>query len=141
MINKLKEFIYLGRFNSPTGALLLAYPCFWGIALSNPILLDLFLYTLIFLIGAFCMRAAGCTWNDILDKDIDKKVHRTKNRPIASGKISITEGIIFIFINCLIGLLIIVFLPYEAQIISLISIPLVIIYPLVKRITFFPQLY
>ena len=141
MISKLKEFIYLGRFNSPTGALLLAYPCLWGITLSKPSLIDLIIYTFIFLIGSFCMRAAGCAWNDIVDREIDKQVSRTKNRPIASGKISIKEGLTFILINCLIGLFILFLLPFNAIIIALFSIILVIIYPLTKKVTYFPQIW
>ena len=141
MINKLKEFIYLGRFNSPTGALLLAYPCLWGIALSKPSIIDLIIYTFIFLLGSFCMRAAGCAWNDIVDREIDKQVSRTKNRPIASGKISIKEGLIFILFNCLLGLVILFSLPFNAILIALFSILLVIIYPLTKRITYFPQIW
>ena len=105
MFKKLKEFLYLGRLNNPTGALLLAYPCFWGIALAKPDVNILFYYTIVFLIGSFSMRAAGCAWNDIQDRDLDKLVMRTKNRPIASGKLTIMEGIMFIIFNSLIILL------------------------------------
>lgn len=141
MIKKIKSFIYLGRFNSPTGAFLLAWPCTWGIAMAKPDLIYLINFSLLLVIGAFIMRAAGCAWNDILDRHIDKKTIRTKNRPIASGSLTITEGILFILMLLVIGFLILVSLPIPAIIISLISIPLIIIYPLTKRITFFPQIW
>lgn len=141
MIKKIKDFLYLGRLNRPIGALLLAYPCFWGVAMAKPDLKLLTCYTIIFFIGAFSMRAAGCAWNDILDKNIDKLVPRTQKRPIASGKLSVVEGIMFIFFNSLIGLVILFVLPLKAIIIAILSIPLAIIYPLTKRISYFPQIW
>ncbi|SVE17507.1 uncharacterized protein METZ01_LOCUS470361, partial [marine metagenome] len=103
MLNKLKEFLYLGRLNNPTGALLLAYPCFWGVALAKPDPNILFYYTIAFFIGSFSMRAAGCTWNDIQDRDLDKLVMRTKNRPIASGDLSIIAGLILSMFCIIVG--------------------------------------
>ena len=141
MFKKLKEFLYLGRLNNPTGALLLAYPCFWGVALAKPDPNILFYYTIAFFIGSFSMRAAGCTWNDIQDRDLDKLVMRTKNRPIASGKITIMEGIVFIIFNSLIGIVVLIMLPLKAIIIAIISIPLAAIYPFTKRISYFPQIW
>ncbi|MDB9762758.1 4-hydroxybenzoate octaprenyltransferase [Alphaproteobacteria bacterium] len=141
MLLKIKQFIILGRFHSPTGALLLAWPCTWGIAMAKPDLIYLICFSLMLIIGSFIMRAAGCAWNDILDRHIDKKTSRTKNRPIAAGKLSINEGIVFIFIMLSIGFLILINLSIPAIIISLISIPLIIIYPLTKRVTFFPQVW
>jgi len=141
MIEKIKNFIILGRFNNPTGALLLAWPCTWGIAMAKPDLIYLINFSIILILGSFIMRAAGCAWNDILDRNIDKNTKRTKNRPIASGKLNIHEGIIFIFSMLLIGFLILINLNIKAVIIALMSIPLIIIYPLTKRITFFPQIW
>ena len=141
MLLKIKQFIILGRFHSPTGALLLAWPCTWGIAMAKPDLIYLIQFSLMLVIGSFIMRSAGCAWNDILDRHIDKKTSRTKNRPIAAGKLSINEGIVFIFIMLSIGFLILINLSIPAIIISLISIPLIIIYPLTKRVTFFPQVW
>ena len=106
MIEKIKNFIILGRFNNPTGPLLLAWPCTWGIAMAKPDLIYLINFSIILILGSFIMRAAGCAWNDILDRNIDKNTKRTKNRPIASGKLNIHEGIIFIFSMLLIGFLI-----------------------------------
>jgi len=141
MLQKIKQFILLGRFHSPTGALLLAWPCTWGIAMAKPDLIYLMSFSLMLIIGSFIMRAAGCAWNDILDRHIDKKTIRTKNRPIAAGNLSVSEGIIFIFIMLSIGFLILINLSIPAIIISIISIPLIVIYPLTKRITFFPQVW
>ena len=141
MFKKLKEFLYLGRLNNPTGALLLAYPCFWGVALAKPDPNILFYYNITFFIGSFSMRAAGCTWNDIQDRDLDKLVMRTKNRPIASGKLTIMEGIVFIIFNSLIGIVVLIMLPLKAIIIAIISIPLAAIYPFTKRISYFPQIW
>ena len=141
MLQKIKQFIILGRFNSPTGALLLAWPCTWGIAMAKPNLIYLIYFSLVLIFGSFIMRAAGCAWNDILDRHIDKKTSRTKNRPIAAGNLSVAEGILFIFILLCIGFLILINLPTPAIIMSLLSIPLIIIYPLTKRITFFPQVW
>jgi len=141
MLKKIKQFIILGRFHTPTGALLLAWPCTWGIAMAKPDLKNLIFFSLMLVIGSFIMRAAGCAWNDILDRNIDKKTSRTKHRPIAAGKLSIPEGIIFIFIMLSIGFLILINLSIPAIIISLISIPLIVIYPLTKRVTFFPQVW
>ncbi len=141
MAQKIKNFIILGRFHSPTGALLLAWPCLWGINIAKPEFLLLLKYTIILFFGAFILRAAGCAWNDILDRKIDKQTIRTKNRPIASGKLSVLDGIFFILVTSLIGLFILYHLPVPAIIISLMSIPLIIIYPLTKRVTFFPQIW
>ena len=141
MIKKIKNFIILGRFHSPTGALLLAWPCLWGINIAKPEFSISLKYTTILFLGSFVLRAAGCAWNDILDRKIDKKTDRTKHRPIASGNLSVLEGIFFIFLTSIVGLYILYNLPFPSIIISLISIPLIIIYPLTKRITFFPQIW
>jgi len=141
MIQKIKSFIILGRFNSPTGALLLAWPCLWGVNMAKPELFLLLKYSILLFFGSFILRAAGCAWNDILDRKIDKRTNRTKNRPIASGKLTVLDGLIFIFLMCLIGLYILSNLSFPAIIISIISIPLIIIYPFTKRVTFFPQIW
>jgi len=141
MTQKIKYFIILGRFNRPIGALLLAWPCLWGINMAQPDLSLFFKYTILLFFGSFILRAAGCAWNDILDRNIDKKTTRTQNRPIASGKLNIYDGLVLIFLMSLIGIYILYNLTIPAIIISLISIPLIFIYPLTKRITFFPQIW
>ena len=139
MNNKVNNFINLGRFNKPLGALLLAWPCTWGVMIANPEINSLIFYNTLFFFSAFIMRAAGCAWNDILDRNIDRMVERTKYRPIAAKTLSITEGLLFIIICLVFGLFTLLFLPTKAIVICLISIPFIILYPLTKRITFFPQ--
>lgn len=137
----LRPWLRLMRADRPIGAWLLLWPCWWSVALAarysedipDPVLLGLFA------IGAFAMRSAGCIYNDILDRDIDAKVERTRDRPLASGQISVPSAIIVALGLCLIGLA--VLLQFNAFAISLgfASIGIVIIYPLMKRVTFWPQ--
>ena len=108
-MEKLQTFIQLTRLNKPIGFLLLFWPCIWGLTLGFYFNADASLYLkhiLFFFLGSVLMRSAGCIFNDIVDKDLDKKVQRTKKRPIASGKISILEAFIYIFFLCLLALLI-----------------------------------
>ena len=103
----LKNFINVTRLNKPTGFLLLFWPCSWGLAYAynlNRDLNTLLYYLLLFFLGSVLMRSAGCIFNDIVDKDLDKKVKRTKKRPIASGKISIFEAMLYVIILCLLSL-------------------------------------
>ena len=140
----LKIFINLSRLNRPIGYLLLFWPCSWGLAyafsLNND--LELFLYYLVlFFFGAVLMRSAGCIVNDIVDRDLDKKVKRTKNRPIASGKISIFESLIYIIFLCFLALLILLQFNLLTIILGLGSMSLAFAYPFMKRITYWPQLF
>ncbi len=136
---KCKNLLILGRYNNPAGAFLLMWPCYWGV-LSYANKSNIFFDLLYFSLGAFIMRGAGCCLNDIFDKDFDSKVKRTKNRPLASGKIGLNEAIIFVILQLILGLLIV--LQFEKIVIiwSFFIIPLVFCYPLFKRITNFPQL-
>ena len=105
-MHHLKIFIDLTRLNKPIGFMLLFWPCAWGLAFANKVKQssDLFFYYLIlFFLGSLLMRSAGCIFNDIVDKDFDKKVKRTKNRPIASGKISVSHSFLYVLILCLIA--------------------------------------
>jgi 4-hydroxybenzoate polyprenyltransferase len=137
-----KPFAQLSRLDRPIGWQLLVLPCWMGLAVARtgygfywP---DLS-YTFAFLIGAVAMRGAGCTYNDILDRDIDAKVERTRLRPLPSGAVSLRAAWIWLIAQCLIGLIVLLTLPRLAQIVSLIAIPLVALYPLMKRITWWPQ--
>lgn len=128
-----------GRYNYPTGAFLLLWPCFWGVLYQPnpnvPVLGTLFILT----IGAFVMRGAGCCINDLFDRDIDKLVSRTKNRPLAQEKISIKTAIFFTIFQLLIGLVIVIQFSVKVIFLSFLIIPLVISYPLFKRFTNYPQ--
>ena len=137
----IKKFFLASRYDKPHGILLLYFPCIWGINLNDVNTTnDIFLY-FIFFIGACGMRALGCLWNDFNDKDFDIKVKRTKSRLIASKKITNKTIVIFCFINGCIGSVPLYFIPINSIITSLSILPIIIIYPFMKRLTWWPQLW
>lgn len=137
----IKKFFLASRYDKPYGILLLYFPCIWGINLNDVNTTnDIFLY-IIFFIGACGMRALGCLWNDFNDKDFDIKVKRTKSRLIASKKITNKTIVIFCFINGCIGSVPLYFIPINSIITSLSILPIIIIYPFMKRFTWWPQLW
>ena len=136
---KYHKWIRLGRFDRPIGSWLLLLPCLWTLPIFLNSITDVLEIYFIFIIGAFSMRAAGCTINDLWDKDIDKKISRTRHRPIASGKVSIKEAFIFLMILLTISLLCLLNLNKFTWLIALSSLPLIVLYPLAKRITKWPQ--
>ena len=137
----IKKFFLASRYDKPHGILLLYFPCIWGINLNDANTTnDIFLY-FIFFIGACGMRALGCLWNDFNDKDFDIKVKRTKSRLIASKKITNKTIVIFCFINGCIGSVPLYFIPINSIITSLSILPIIIIYPFMKRFTWWPQLW
>ena len=141
---KFQIFIQLTRLNKPIGFLLLFWPCVWGLTLAYYYSeeTNLYLkYILLFFLGSVLMRSAGCIFNDIVDKDFDKKVERTKNRPIASKKISVLESFIYIVLLCLIALLILFQFNKLTIILGMSSMILAFGYPFMKRITYWPQLF
>ena len=140
----LKIFVELTRLNKPIGFMLLFWPCSWGLALaySENQNLNLFLYYLIlFFLGSVLMRSAGCIFNDIVDKDFDKKVKRTKNRPIASGRISFNKSLIYIVSLCGLAFLVLIQFNYLTILLGLSSMLLAFSYPFMKRVTYWPQLF
>ena len=137
--NNYIKWIRLGRFDRPVGFWLLLLPGWWVLPLTNLNLLDCLKIMFIFLIGSIVMRAAGCTINDLWDKDIDKKITRTKNRPLAKGDISVNQALIFLLIMSLIGLICLYQLNTKTWFVAISAIPLIIIYPLAKRFTKWPQ--
>jgi len=143
-MKQLKLFIELIRLKKPIGFMLLFWPCAWGLTLAYDFsnnLDDYFFYLTLFFFGSVLMRSAGCIVNDILDKEFDKKVLRTKNRPIASGKISIKLGLIYAIFLCFLALLILLNFNTFTIILALGSMPLAFSYPLMKRYTYWPQLF
>tara|TARA_Y100000590_G_scaffold232998_1_gene262465 strand:- start:4317 stop:5183 length:867 start_codon:yes stop_codon:yes gene_type:complete len=143
-MKQLNLFIELTRLNKPIGIMLLFWPCLWGLTLANDFeySLNTYLkYLIFFLLGAMLMRSAGCIVNDVIDKKIDKKVERTKNRPIASEKISITLGLIYTLILCFCALLVLINFNKLTIILALASMPFAFTYPLMKRFTYWPQLF
>ena len=140
----LKIFIDLTRLNKPIGFMLLFWPCSWGLAYAyfNNTNLNLFLYYLfLFFLGSVLMRSAGCIFNDIVDKDFDKKVKRTKTRPIAAGKITVYHSLVYVLILCLIAFLILLQFNLFTIFLGMSSMLLAFSYPFMKRITYWPQLF
>ena len=144
LMHQLKIFIELTRLNKPIGYMLLFWPCSWGLAYGYNFDQNLFIfqyYLLLFFLGSVLMRSAGCIFNDIVDKDFDKKVQRTKRRPIASGKISVQQSFIYVIILCLISFLILIQFNVKTIYLGLGSMILAFSYPFMKRITYWPQLF
>jgi len=143
-MNQIKLFIELTRLKKPIGFMLLFWPCAWGLTLAYDFsqnLIDYLFYLILFFLGAVLMRSAGCIVNDILDKEFDSKVFRTKNRPIASGKVSIKLAIFYSITLCLLALFVLLSFNSLTIIMALGSMPLAFTYPLMKRFTYWPQLF
>ena len=143
-MKQINLFIELTRLKKPIGFMLLFWPCAWGLTLAydfsnSPN--NYFFYLSLFFLGSVLMRSAGCIVNDILDKEFDKKVLRTKERPIASGKVSIKLGILYSIILCFLALVILLQFNTFTIILALASMPLAFSYPLMKRYTYWPQLF
>jgi 4-hydroxybenzoate polyprenyltransferase len=139
-----KIFIELTRLNKPIGFMLLFWPCSWGLAYAHSVNQDIniFIYYLIlFFFGSVLMRSAGCIVNDIVDKDFDKKVKRTKKRPIAAGKISVKHSLFYVSILCLLAFLILIQFNFLTILLGMGSMLLAFSYPFMKRITYWPQLF
>ena len=143
-MNQLSLFIELTRLKKPIGFMLLFWPCLWGLTIVydfNSGLLNYFFYSLLFLSGSILMRSAGCIVNDIVDENFDKKVERTKNRPIASKKISKKLATIYAVSLCAIAFLVLINFNKFTIYMAIASMPLAFTYPLMKRITYWPQLF
>ena len=143
-MKQLNLFIELTRLKRPIGYMLLFWPCLWGltIAYNFSMSIQFFMkYALLFFLGAILMRSAGCIVNDIFDKNFDSKVERTKNRPIASGDISIKLGLFYVLILCGIAFIVLIQFNFFTIILALGSMPLAFTYPLMKRFTYWPQLF
>jgi len=143
-MKKIKIFISLTRLNKPIGYMLLFWPCAWGLTIAYYYNRETNLYLeyiLLFFLGSVLMRSAGCIFNDIVDKDLDKRVERTKTRPIASGKISVFTSFIYIIILCLVALLILLRFNSLTVMLGLGSMLLAFTYPFMKRFTYWPQLF
>jgi 4-hydroxybenzoate polyprenyl transferase len=143
-MQNIRLFIELTRLNKPIGFMLLFWPCIWGLTIAynfNSSFNNFLFYGILFLLGAILMRSAGCIINDIVDRNIDKKVERTKNRPIASKKISVKFGLLYVFILCGLAFLVLINFNQFTIIMALLSMPFAFTYPLMKRFTYWPQLF
>ena len=139
----LRPYLRLSRADRPIGAWLLLLPCWWSAGLAaiaaghrypNP------WHVLLFFVGAFVMRGAGCTWNDIVDRDLDAKVARTRSRPIPSGQVSVKQAAVFLAMQALVGLLVLAQFNRFTILLGIASLAIVAIYPLAKRVTWWPQI-
>ena len=137
--NKIWLLINLARLNNPIGIFLLLFPCLLGITIASD-QINLEIFTL-FTLGAITMRSAGCIINDIVDRNLDKKTVRTKDRPLANEQLTLKEAYYFLLFLLIIGLLILIKLNQIVIILGLAIIPLIVLYPYMKRITYFPQLF
>jgi len=143
-MEQIKIFIELTRLNKPIGFFLLFWPCAWGVSLGYYFVGDIKLYLkylILFFLGSVLMRSAGCIFNDIIDKDFDKKVDRTKGRPIASEKISIFQSFLYVIFLCLVAFIILLQFNWLTVILGMSSMVLAFGYPFMKRITYWPQLF
>ena len=143
-MNQINLFIELTRLKKPIGYMLLFWPCSWGLTIAYDFSgekITYIIYLILFFTGAVLMRSAGCVVNDIVDRKYDKKVLRTKNRPIASGKVSVLLGAFYSITLCLIALIVLIQFNYYTIILALGSMPLAFSYPLMKRYTYWPQLF
>ena len=143
-MNQINLFIELTRMKKPIGFMLLFWPCIWGLTLAydfNQNLNDYFKFILLFLSGSILMRSAGCIVNDIADRNLDSKVERTKDRPIASGKVSVLLATFYSFLLCGLAFLVLINFNKFTILMALISMPLAFSYPLMKRFTYWPQLF
>ncbi|MCA6100275.1 4-hydroxybenzoate octaprenyltransferase [Bradyrhizobium australafricanum] len=137
-----RPYLRLARYDRPIGSWLLLMPCWWSAALAAGVAHDvrsLPLVVLLFFIGAFVMRGAGCTWNDITDRDLDAKVERTRSRPIPAGQVTVMQAVVFMVLQALIGLLVLLQFNRFAVMTGIASLLIVAIYPFMKRITWWPQ--
>ncbi|AVT80044.1 4-hydroxybenzoate octaprenyltransferase [Rhodopseudomonas palustris] len=137
-----RPYLRLARFDRPIGSWLLLMPCLWSAALAAGMAHDLSrlpLFCALFFIGSFVMRGAGCTWNDITDRDLDDKVERTRSRPIPAGQVTAKQAAVFMVLLCLIGLVVLLQFNSFAILTGIASLIIVAAYPFMKRITYWPQ--
>ena len=137
-----RPYLRLARLDRPIGSWLLLMPCWWSAALAAGVshrLSQLPLVVALFLVGAFAMRGAGCTWNDITDRDLDARVERTRSRPIPAGQVTVPQALAFLILQALIGFLVLLQFNRFAVATGIASLVIVAVYPFMKRITWWPQ--
>jgi 4-hydroxybenzoate polyprenyltransferase len=137
----LRPYLRLARFDRPIGSWLLLIPCWWSATLAAlsagaPVNAG---HVVLFFVGAFAMRGVGCTWNDIVDRDLDRLVERTRLRPIPSGAVTVASAAVFLALQALVGLVVILQFNAFTQLVAFSSLGVIAIYPFMKRITYWPQ--
>ena len=138
-----RPYLRLGRLDRPIGSWLLLLPCWWslGLAAVHAGLPVNAWHVVLFFVGAFAMRGAGCTWNDIVDRDLDAKVERTRSRPIPSGQVSVAAAAVFLGLQALVGLAVLLQFNHFAIATGIASLAIVALYPFMKRLTYWPQIF
>ena len=138
-----RPYLRLARLDRPIGSWLLLMPCWWSVGLAGMRVehFPSLWHILLFFIGAFAMRGAGCTWNDLVDRNLDGLVERTRSRPIPSGQVTVAEASAFMMLQTLIGFLVLIAFNRFTVITGLVSLLVVVIYPFMKRITYWPQIF
>ena len=138
-----RPYLRLARLDRPIGSWLLLMPCWWslGIAAIRADHLPSLAHIALFFVGAFAMRGAGCTWNDLVDRDLDGLVERTRSRPIPSGQVTVAQATVFMLAQALVGLLVLIQFNRFTIMTGLVSLVVIAIYPFMKRITYWPQIF
>ena len=138
-----RPYLRLARLDRPIGSWLLLMPCWWSVGLAgmhNDRFPSLW-HIVLFFIGAFAMRGAGCTWNDLVDRDLDGRVERTRSRPIPSGQVTVAQATMFMVAQALVGFLVLIQFNRFTVATGIASLLVVVIYPFMKRITYWPQIF
>jgi 4-hydroxybenzoate polyprenyltransferase len=137
-----RPYLRLARLDRPIGSWLLLMPCWWsvGLAAIHARSHVNFLHLILFLVGAFAMRGAGCTWNDIVDRDLDTRVERTRSRPIPAGQVTVSAAAGFLVLQALLGLAVLLQFNRFTVYVGFLSLAVVAVYPFMKRITYWPQI-
>jgi 4-hydroxybenzoate polyprenyltransferase len=139
----IRPYLRLARLDRPIGSWLLLLPCWWSAALAAVNAREAFpnpWHVLLFFVGAFAMRGAGCTWNDLVDRDIDAKVERTRSRPIPSGQVTVRQAAVFMVAQALVGLAVLLQFNRFTIVMGIASLLIVAVYPFMKRFTYWPQI-
>src|SRR6202167_2333249 len=138
-----RPYLRLARLDRPIGSWLLLLPCWWSSALAavaSHKIAPSVVHLALFFVGAFAMRGAGCTWNDIVDRDLDGSVERTASRPIPSGQVSIAQAALFLVLQSLVGFAVLIAFNGFTVALGIASLAIVVVYPFMKRITYWPQI-
>ena len=139
----IRPYLRLSRLDRPIGSWLLLMPCWWSVGLAgmhNGRFPSLW-HIVLFFIGAFAMRGAGCTWNDLVDRDLDGRVERTRSRPIPSGQVTVAQATMFMVAQALVGFLVLIQFNRFTVATGIASLLVVVVYPFMKRITYWPQIF
>jgi 4-hydroxybenzoate polyprenyltransferase len=137
-----RPYLRLARLDRPIGSWLLLMPCWWSVGLAGmqASALPSLWHIVLFFIGAFAMRGAGCTWNDLVDRDLDTKVERTRSRPIPAKQVTVAQATVFMLAQALIGLMVLIQFNRFTVMTGLASLSVIVVYPFMKRITYWPQI-